>query len=150
MDELGSPAGSLAIAIAALLLVLGFRLARPARAREWASAVAYAAGLVVQALGAAGLLPGGRVAPGVALRLAGAGLVVGGILLAGKRTRDRRRGAPAAAAAGPAAADPVHAGLALVLVGQLLRGPSLAGAVAVLAALAVVGFAAATPRRASA
>ncbi len=150
MDELGSPAGSLAIAIAALLLVLGLRLARPARAREWASAVAYAGGLVVQALGAAGLLPGGRVTPGVALRLAGAVLVVAGILLAGKRTRDRRRGAPATGAAGPAAADPVHAGLALVLVGQLLRGPSLAGAVAVLAALAVVGWAAATPRRASA
>jgi hypothetical protein len=145
MDELTSPHGSLALAIAALLVVFGFRLARPAGARAWLAFVAYAAALVLQALGARGLLPGPARDAGTGLRLAGAALLVAGLLLAGKPTRARRR--PAAPAAPAVAAegrlDPVHAGLALVLVGQLLRGPSLAGAIAVLVAVAVNGWLAA-------
>jgi hypothetical protein len=145
MDGLTSPHGSLALAIAALLLVIGFRLARPAGPRAWLGFVTYAAALVLQALGARGLLPGPAPAAGTGLRLAGAVLLVAGLLLAGKPTRARRRpDAPAAPAfAAEGRLDPVHAGLALVLVGQLLRGPSLAGAIAVLVAVAVNGWLAA-------
>lgn len=152
MDELTSPQGSVALAISALLLVLGFRLARPARAREWAAVGAYAAALVAQALGALGLLPGAALAPGAALRVAGAALLVAGLLLAGKRARARRRAAaraetpPDAARTGP---DPVYGGLALVTVGQLLRGPSLGAALAVLVAVAVNGWVALSRGRGS-
>lgn len=150
MDTLTSPAGSLAIAISALLLVLGFRLARPARTREWLAIAAYAGALFAQTLGAVGFLGGPPAAPGAPQRLGGAALLVAGILLAGGPARARGRAAAtpgAAAAQAPGSFDPVYAGLALVLAGQLLRGPSRPGAIAVGVAVLIAGWVALTPRR---
>jgi hypothetical protein len=153
MDVLTSPTGSLAIAISALLLVMGFRLARPARMREWLALAAYAGALVALTLGALGLLEGPAAAPGLALRLAGLGVLVSGLLLAGSAARARTRAAAhahAGAAAGAPQAraiDPVYAWLALILVGQLLRGgPSRAGAVSVGIAVFLACWAALTPQ----
>jgi hypothetical protein len=152
VDDLTSPQGSVAVAVAALLLVLGFRLARPDRLREWLAVAAYAVALAAQLLGARGLLPGRTVAAGSALRIGGAVLLVVGLVLAGTSSRARRRAAMNAgleSVRGTGALDPVYAGLAVVLVGQLLRGPSVAGGVTVLAAVVVNGFVALTPLRAS-
>ena len=139
--ELTSPEASVSLAISALLLVIGFRLAHPARSREWLAVFAYAAALAAQFLGTRGGLPGGLIAPGIALRIVGAALLVVGLVVAGSSSRARRRAA--AAHDSPEllphgqALDPVHAGLALVLVGQLLRGPSVAGGAMVLIATAI-------------
>jgi hypothetical protein len=157
MDVLTSPTGSLAIAISALLLVMGFRLARPARTREWLALAAYAGALVALTLGAFGLLEGPAAAPGLGLRLAGLGVLVAGLLLAGSAARawtraaaDARAGAAVGAAAGAPKSrtvDPVYAGLALILVGQLLRGgPSRAGAISVGVAVLLAGWTALTPQ----
>ena len=43
--------------------------------------------------------------------------------------------------------DPVYGGLALVTIGQLLRGPSLGGGVAVLVAVVINGWVALTRER---
>jgi len=152
MDVLTSPAGSLAIAISALLLVMGFRLARPVRTREWLAIAAYAGALVAQTLGALGFLAGPPVVPGAALRIAGLALLVGGLLLAGSSSRARRRaamGVPAGLVPEARTVDPVYAGLALILVGQLLRGPSRPGAISVAIAVLIAGWVALTPRRAA-
>jgi len=152
MDVLTSPAGSLAIAISALLLVMGFRLARPVRTREWLAIAAYAGALAAQTLGALGFLVGPTVAPGVALRIAGLAVLVVGLLLAGSSSRARRRaamGAPAAPIPEARRVDPVYAGLALILVGQLLRGPSRAGAISVAVGVLIAGWVALTPGRAA-
>lgn len=148
MDALTSASGSLAVAISALLLVMGFRLARPARAREWVALAAYAAALAVQTLGALGLLGEAPVPPAAGLRVAGAIALVAGILLAGTPARERRRAAISGAPLPPPrrGIDPVYAGLALVTLGQLLRGPSRAGAVAVAVAALVAAWVAFTPR----
>jgi len=149
VDALTSPEGSLALAIGALLLVMGYRVARPDRAREWAAVAAYAAALVAQTLGARGLLQGAVAAPGAALRIAGAVLVVVGLVMAGTAVRARRRAArtsPADAVA-PGRVGPVYAGLAVVLAGQLLRDPSEAGfVVAAIAAPFLFWAALASPR----
>jgi hypothetical protein len=149
MDELTSPQGAIALAVTALLLVLGYRLARPDRAREWLAVASYGAGLAAVLLGARGLLPGGPAAGGPALRVAGAILVVAGLLLAGKPARDRRRAATARTprpGPGPSAAvGPVYAGLALVLAGQLARAPSVAGGIAAAATALVCLAVALTP-----
>ncbi|WP_242336103.1 MULTISPECIES: hypothetical protein [unclassified Anaeromyxobacter] len=148
MSALTSPAGSLAIAISALLLVIGFRLAAPGRLREWLAVAAYAGALAAQALGALGLF-GPASVPAMSQRIAGAAFLVAGILLAGGPSRARRRtalGVPASQAPAPPRVDPVYAGLALVLVGQLLRGPSRVGATAVAVALLVAGWVALSPR----
>ena len=152
MDVLTSPAGSLAIAISALLLVMGFRLARPVRTREWLAIAAYAGALFAQTLGAVGFLGDAVVAPGTPQRLAGAALLVAGILLAGGPSRARRRAAderPGGTAPDARSFDPVYAGLALILVGQLLRGPSRAGAISVAVGVLIAGWVALTPRRAA-
>jgi protein-S-isoprenylcysteine O-methyltransferase Ste14 len=147
MDRLTSAEGSLALAISALLLVLGYRFARPARGRDWGAVASYATALVVGLLGARGLLPGTAPAsPGPALRLGGAALLLGGLLLAGAAARARAATAPGALVViGPYARlrHPLPAGLALVVAGHLLRGPSFPGVVAALAALAVLASAAA-------
>ncbi len=56
-------------------------------------------------------------------------------------------GTPPSRAPGARRVDPVYAGLAVILVGQLLRGPSRAGAVAVGLAVLFAGWAALTPGR---
>ncbi len=153
MDELTSPPGSVSVAIAALLLVFGFRLARPDRLREWLAIAAYAVALTAQLLGARGLLPGRTLAAGAAVRIAGAALLVVGLVLAGTSSRARRRAATAARPEprpSPRAVDPVYAGLALVLVGQLAREPSLAGGISTLAAAGVCLAVAFGPQRGSA
>jgi len=142
LDDLTSPRGSVALAVSALLLVVGYRLARPERLREWLAVAAYAAALAVQLLGARGLLPGRTLAASGALRIAGAALLVIGLVLAGTSSRARRRVAMAARPEprpAPRTVDPVYAGLALVLVGQLAREPSLAGGISTLAAVVVCG-----------
>ncbi len=150
MDELTSPSGSVALAVSALLLVVGYRLARPGRAREWLALVAYAAALAAQLLGSRGLLPGGAFVPGPALRIGGATLLVAGLLVAGGPARARRRAAVEGRAPPggvPRALGPLYAGLGLVLAGQLARAPSLAGAIATAAALVVcVAVSRARPR----
>jgi hypothetical protein len=158
MDELTSPQGAVALAIAALLLVVGYRLARPDRGREWLAIALYAAALAALLLGARGMLPGPALAAGPALRIAGAALVVGGLVVAGKPSRDRRRAAatpPARPTPGPLGPHPpaveaaplTWVGLALVVVGQLARSPSVAGAVVTAAAVLVLAAVAAASRR---
>lgn len=140
MDELTSPQGSIALAIAALLLVLGFRLARPGRAREWVAVGAYAVALGTQVVAAQGLLPGSALPAGVTVRITGAALLVLGLILAGRSSRARRRAVMNTATPSESATrslDPVYAGLALVVLGQLLRGPSVAGGAAASAAILI-------------
>jgi hypothetical protein len=151
MDELTSPQGSVALAVSALLLVVGYRLARPDRVREWLAVAAYAAALAAQLLAARGLLPGPAHPAGPALRLAGAAVLVVGLVVAGQPSRARRRAALAGRPAPPARLarlDPAYAGLALVVLGQLARAPTLAGAAATAVAAAACLLVAATPSRA--
>jgi hypothetical protein len=148
MDALTSPEGSVALALCALLVVVGYRLARPDRGREWLAIAAYAAALVASLLGARGLLPGPTAAVAPAVRLAGAALLVLGLLLAGQPSRARRRAArraPGEATRAPPL-DLVYAGLAVVLAGQLARAPSLAGGIATAAGVLVCLAVAATGR----
>ena len=148
MDSLTSPTGSLAVAISALLLVLGFRLARPSRSREWVAVAAYAGALAAQTLGALGLLGGEVTTPGAGVRLAGAFLLLGGLLLVGSPSRARRHAAiTGAPAPSPRRIDAVYAGLALILVGQLLRGPSRPAAVSAAVAVLLAFWVALTPRQ---
>jgi hypothetical protein len=155
VERLTSPEGSVSLAITALLLVLGFRLARPRRLLEWLAVVAFAGALVVQHLAARGLLPARSLDAGLALRLAGTALLVAGLVLAGTSTRARVRAAMAAARGSPSgqpgqpgarAPERVYPGLALVAIGQLLRGPSTAGALAVGVAVVLCGVAALSGR----
>lgn len=145
MDDLTSPTGSLGAAIVALLFVVGYRLLRPSRGRDWLALAAYAAGLAGQFLGAHGLLPGRALVPGAALRIGGAALLVAGLVVAGRPSRTRRRTPDGdAEASNPSRRgwDPVATGLALVLLGQLARTPSHAGVVATAGAVAVCALAA--------
>jgi hypothetical protein len=143
-DALTSPGGALALATAALLLVLGLRLARPRGPAGWAAAVAYAASLAATLLGALHLLPGRAFVSPLPLRVAGAAAVVVGLLTAGAPARRRRP----VAERGPRVTGAAYAGLALVLLGQLLRAPSAAGALGVGVAALVHGWAAWSGRRA--
>jgi hypothetical protein len=147
MDELTSPGGAVALAISALLLVVGYRLARPERGREWLAVAAYGAALAAQLLGARGLLPGPALSAGPALRIAGALLLVGGLLVAGGPSRAQRRAVRERRPGPPARSGAVYAGLGLVLAGQLARGPSSAGAIAAAAAMAVLAATAAAAQR---
>lgn len=144
MDELTSRTGSLGAAIVALLFIVGYRLARPSRGRDWLALAAYAAGLAAQFLGAHALLPGRALVAGAALRIAGAAVIVAGLVTAGRPSRTRRR----IPAGGPEPSDgprrgwnPIAAGLVLVLLGQLARAPSTAGVVATALAVVVLSVA---------
>lgn len=111
---------------------------------------AYAAALAAQLLGARGLLPGRTLAAGGALRIAGAALLVLGLVLAGTSSRARRRAATATRPEQtpvPRSVDPVYAGLALVLAGQLAREPSLPAGIFTFAAVAVCSYVALAPQR---
>lgn len=140
MDRLTSTEGSLALAVSALLLVVGYRFTRPSRGREWGTIVAYATALVLGLLGAQGLLPGTSPAsPPAALRIPGAVLIGAGLLLAGAASRAHSGAAPGVlVTTGPYARirHPLYAGLAIALLGHLLRGPSRPGALAFIASLA--------------
>lgn len=79
--------GTIALAVSALLLVVGYRLRRPERAREWVAVAANAAALSAQFFGARGILPGPTLASEPALRNGGAVQLVVGLFLAGKPSR---------------------------------------------------------------
>lgn len=147
LDALTSPAGALALAVAALLLVLGLRLAPRRGAAGRAAAAAYAASLAATLLGALRVLPGPALAAPLPLRLAGAAAIFAGLLAAGALVRRRRRGGTTGGAA-PRAPGAVYAGLVLVLLGQLLRAPSAAGVLGVAVAAMAHGWAAWAARRA--
>jgi hypothetical protein len=127
---LTSSPGTLELAIAALLLVLGLRLLRPARLREWIGLVAYAAAVAIQLFGASGLISGAVPAASFWQRILGMGLLVAGLLLTGAPARARRRVRPRGGQPKSGADALAHVGLALVVAGQYLRGPSTAGLVA--------------------
>ncbi|HSN90034.1 MAG TPA: hypothetical protein VLS93_02300 [Anaeromyxobacteraceae bacterium] len=149
MDALTSAAGSLGLAISALLVVLGFRLARPGGGAEWLAFAAYAA--AVAATFAAGLERAGAPgAPGTPLRLAGGAALVAGLLVAGSAASRARRpprpGGPPAAGEGRAGPW-LPAGFALALAGHLLRNPSRAGAIATATAVVLQAWVALRGRR---
>lgn len=162
MDAITSPEGALRLAITVLLAVVGYRVARPTRGRDWVAVLAYVGAL-------AAVLVGERAAPAapphLAVRALGALLLLAGLLVAGAAVRAARRAFPPAPPAPRAAGRPaprppalvvapgdrpvVHAGLALVLAGQFLRAPTQLGAMAVAAAvlvLAATGWAGARRR----
>jgi hypothetical protein len=151
LDALTSPDGALRLAIAALLAVVGHRLARPARGADWLGFLAYAGALAALYLAERAAAPAPPV--DVAVRGAGALLLVGGLVLAGAPARAARRALPAGVR--PPPAEPlaargrrlVHAGLALVLAGQLLRAPTPRGAAAVLVAAVLLAATAGISRR---
>jgi hypothetical protein len=150
VDQLTSPEGSIELAITALLLVLGYRLIRPTQAREWIGITAYAAGLAVQLLVGSGLIHGAVLAVGLWQRVLGAAVLVAGLVLAGTPARVRRRALSSAPAPTPARALAAgQAGLALVVAGQFLRGPSTSGLVPVAVAIAVNAALASVARRPS-
>jgi protein-S-isoprenylcysteine O-methyltransferase Ste14 len=145
LEALTSPEGSLALAIAALLLVLGFRFARPDRPHAWIAFLAYAGALAVSLVAALDLVPGTPVAASAPVRIAGAALLVVGLLLAAAASKASRVVHPGAlVVAGPyrRVRRPLEAGLALVLVGHVLRAPSLLGWAAVAAAVALLAWSA--------
>ncbi|HEY6098820.1 MAG TPA: hypothetical protein VIW03_05285 [Anaeromyxobacter sp.] len=145
MDLFGSAEGSLGVAIAALLVVLGFRFARPSSVRDGVAFVAYAGAIATTFLRERGLIAGRAVDAGLALRLAGAAMLVVGLLIAGAAARARRLATPDPAL-GPGALGRFRRrawiGLVLALLGFLARAPSSVGAVAVLVAAGVAAWAA--------
>lgn len=140
MEALLSPEGSLALAIAALVVVLGWRFTLPERGRDFAGTLVLIAAVAVTFAAGRGLLPGAEpVAVGAAPRISGSVLLVLGLLLAGASFKARLvAGRNRLATTGPYARlrHPLYAGLTLVLVGLLVRSPSRAGALAVLVAVA--------------
>ncbi len=132
--------GSLALAISALAVVLGWRFALPARGRDLGGVAVYALALGVTYAAAYGLLPqGGAVEAGPAARLVGGALMILGLALAGAAYKARlQAGRGRLAVVGPYARirQPLHVGLALVLMGHLLRLPSSVGLLATAVALA--------------
>lgn len=140
MDAILTAEGSLALAISALAIVLGWRFTLPVRGRDLGGVAVYAATLGVTFAAAHGLVPrAGALEAGPAARLVGGALVILGLALAGASYRARlRAGRGRLATAGPYAwiRQPLHAGLALVLLGHLLRLPSSVGLLATAIALA--------------
>ncbi|WP_242392250.1 methyltransferase family protein [Anaeromyxobacter oryzisoli] len=140
MEQVLSPEGSLALAVAALVAVLGWRFTLPERGRDLAAVLVFVAAVAVTFAAGRGLVPGGGpVAAALPVRVVGAALLVAGLLLAGSSFKARLlAGRGHLAESGPYARlrHPLYAGLALVLVGHLLRLPSRAGALAVTIALA--------------
>ena len=144
----GTSDGMLALAVTVLLVVVGYRVARPARAPDWFAVAGYVSALGVLHLGAMSSGPEPR-AP-LPLRIVGGALLVGGLIVAGSGVR-AARAAGAPLLAGAPRRPAVFVGLGLVLCGQLMRVPSAPGAVAVgLAMLAIAWATAAAWRRAGA
>jgi hypothetical protein len=148
LNLFASAEASLGVAIAVLLVVLGFRLARPGSSRGWAALLGYGLAIAATLLADRGILLGPAIEAGTLLRLSGAAVLVVGLLLAGSAARAR-----ALPAADTRAGSSSHrrmfprtaVGLALVLLGFLARSPSLAGGIAVLLDLALVAWAAWPP-----
>ncbi len=140
MSELLTPAGSLALAIAALQLVLGWRFTLPERGRDVAGFLLYAAAVGLGFAAARGLVPASPPLAGpLALRLGGAALLLGGLALAGASQKARLlAGRGALATSGPyrRLRHPLYVGLALVLAGGALRAPTALGIAAAVVAVA--------------
>jgi hypothetical protein len=139
LGVLSSPLGALSLAVAVLAAALGVRLLASHGVPGLASAVAYVASLAVTWLGGHALVPGGAPpgsSPPTIFRLAGAALLVVGLVSAARAARR------------PDSQKRVLAGLGLVLAGQILRAPSPAGLAALAAAAAVLGWAGLLARRA--
>lgn len=145
LEVLQTPQGAISLAVAVLAAVMGVRLLGPDRlgGRAVAAAIAYAAALAVTWLGGSGVLSRSPEPP-LTVRLAGAALLVFGLLQAGRSAREEagRSAQDAAGREGAGATRKVLGGLAMVLAGQVLRAPSPAGVAAALAAAAVLGWAA--------
>jgi len=135
MTSLLTPEGSLALAAAALLVVLGWRFTIAGRPRELLGVLGFVLAVAITLAGALDLVPGSPVRPApFPVRLAGAALLVGGLLVAGASFRARRAIGHGALCTGGVYArlrHPLYLGLGLALLGNLLRTPNLAGAVAV-------------------
>lgn len=143
MDSLTSPDGALGLATTVLVIVVGYRVARPERRPDWLAVLGYAGAMAVIFLGGRGSPD--RAATHLALRLVGAAALLVGLVVAGAGVRASRRGVPprdAAASPLPRHSRPlVHAGLLLALVGQLLRAPTQIGALALGVALVPLAWA---------
>jgi protein-S-isoprenylcysteine O-methyltransferase Ste14 len=140
-----SPEASLGVAIAALLLLLGFRFARPDSPREWLAFVGYAGAIVSTFLASRGVLPGPAADAGQAVRLLGAAVLVLGLVLAGSAVKAGRLGLQEGLAGSGPYRRVRHTpwlGLALVLVGFLARAPSVIGAVTLCLAVLLAFWAA--------
>ncbi len=143
--------GSLALAISALAVVLGWRFTLPARGRELGGLAVYVLTLAVTYTAAYGVLPrSGAVDAGPGARLVGGALMILGLALAGASYKARLQvGRGHLATGGPYARirQPLHVGLALVLLGHLLRLPSSVGLLATAIALGSQALTAAAEER---
>lgn len=140
-----SAEASLGVAIAVLLVVLGFRFARPGTPRGWAALLGYGLAIAATLLAGRRSLVGPVMEAGTLLRLSGAAVLVVGLLLAGSAARARdlpTADPPLGSSSHRRMPHRMAVGLALVLLGFLARSPSLAGGIAVLLDLALVVWAA--------
>ena len=140
MESVLSPEGSLALAISALVVVLGWRFALPERGRDFAGMLVFVTAVVLTFAVGRGLIPGsGPTRPGRFCGSPAAHWSSSASCSPARRFKARLlAGRGRLAVTGPYARirHPLYAGLALVLVGHLLRLPSQPGALAVVVALA--------------
>ncbi len=140
MSELFTPEGSLALTIAVLEIVLGYRFSLPERGRDIGAFLTYAVAVGLAFVAARGLLPGSTPMPApLWMRVVGAAFLLVGLFLAGASSKARlRAGRGRLATGGPYARlrHPLYVGLSLVLAGGLMRAPSIVGVLAAVAAVA--------------
>jgi protein-S-isoprenylcysteine O-methyltransferase Ste14 len=140
MSELFTPEGSLALAIAALEVVLGYRFTLSERGRDLAGAFTYVVAVALGFAAGRGLIPASPpMSVPFALRIFGGAVLLAGLFLAGASSKARLlAGRGRLVTVGPYAylRHPLYVGLTLVLVGGLLRDPSAFGGLAAAAAVA--------------
>lgn len=131
MSNLLNPEGSLALAIAALQLVLGYRFTLAERGRDLLGLLVYALAVGQTFAAERGFLPGVVPSPvPLQVRLAGAAVLCAGLWLAGASSKARLlagRGALATGGAYSRIRHPLYLGLGLALIGGLLRSPTVIG-----------------------
>lgn len=153
MSELLTPEGTLALAIAVLELVLGWRFTLPERGRDLLGPGVFAAAVVVGFLAGLGYIPASPPWPNpMPLRIAGAVLLLGGLFLAGASSKARPlAGRGRLATGGPYAwiRHPLYVGLALALAGAWLRAPSTLGGLVAAAAAAAYAWLGVTDEQAA-
>lgn len=131
----------LTLALAALLVAVALRVARPRGVFEWAGVAAFSATVIVLLAERLGLLDAGRRVPpavtrGWAARIASDMLMVGGLLLLARTRGARRPDAPSGSGGGTASPVSVVLGAAalpMALLGYTLRDATLPGVVGVVA-----------------
>lgn len=146
METFTGAEGALGLALTTLLVVTGYRLAAPRGTVAWAAVLAYVLALVAIHAGALGTQ---HTEPPAILRVAGALGVVTGLVMAGTSARAARRLAHDLRAGAPAVRSGplLPAGLAMALLGQLVRAPSRGGTLAVALAVLLLGWTAVTSWR---